>query len=324
MGFQSVKNRFKDVKKKIEEEKSSSNSYGNESFFKPQAVKGEDKTKFRLRILDLGEESTVGRPWMKIFYHMFEREGDSRYVKCIDPRTFDKDAENPIADLASQLYSSDNAMDKKQASKLYRKPRFFLKVLVKEAPDDQLEYVGKVLVYEASKTIYDKMIDEIEETDLDDAPFWDPFEGKDFILAIKTKTEANGRTWPDYSDSKFVGKEKPIVDDEEEMDKIYGLVTAMSVKEEVLKRDSILTGPQLKAILEGGLNGDDAPVDTSSATNLTDDMDELDDSSIDDDMLDSSSDETSDSSTVDETDSSTDEISLDDLDVDLSDDDIDI
>jgi hypothetical protein len=133
MGFKSVKDRFKDIKKKIKEERDKPSGFGDEFFFKPQIVKGEAKTKYRVRILPLTEEAS--RPWLEIRYHMFEREGDSKYIKAIDPRTFNKDAANPIADLASKLFNTGNAMDKDQAKKLYRKPRYFVKLYIKEAYD---------------------------------------------------------------------------------------------------------------------------------------------------------------------------------------------
>lgn len=251
MGFKSTKDRFASIKKKLNEERTKpkgGGDYASDLFFKPQAVKGEPKTKFRIRILDLEDESSVGLPWININYHMFERQGDSKYCKCIDPRTFDKNAANPIADLASELFNTGNELDNAQAKKLYRKPRYMLKVLVKEAPENQSDLVGKILIYEASKTIYDKLVDEIEETDEDEASFWDAFEGKDFMLVMKTKSD-----WPDYSDSKFVGSGKPISDDEDEMQKIYDAAVALKVKDTVLKRDPIKTEAELNELLRGGM-----------------------------------------------------------------------
>lgn len=268
MGFKSVKDQFAKVKAKIKEEKDKpSNTYSNEFFFKPQMVKGEPKTKYRIRILPLEDESSSGRPWVEIRYHMFEREGDGRYTKCIDPRTFDPKAANPIGDLASKLFNSDNALDKEQASKLYRKPRYFVKIFIKEAPENQKDLEGNLYIYEASKTLYEKWMDEIEETDEDEAPFWDPFEGKDFLLQLKPKGD-----WPDYSDSKFIGSAKAIVDDEEEMEAIYNKMTEINIKEKVLDRDPLKSAEELQEALKGGLGGGSSKAaDTSKATDLVDD-----------------------------------------------------
>jgi hypothetical protein len=258
MGFKSVKDKFADVKKKLQsQEDAKSTDYGDSQFFKPQPVKGEAKSKFRIRILDLGEESQTGLPWLQFNYHMFKRQGDSKYIKVIDPKTFDKSAPNPIAELASKLFSSDNALDNTMAKTLYRKPRYFCKVYVKEAPENQAHYIGKVLILEASKTLYDKFIDEIEETDDDETPFYDPFEGKDFSLIVKQKGE-----WPDYSDSKFMSSRGPIMDDEDVMDKIYKESVAMKVKDVILKRDPVKSYKELESLLKGGLEGGD--VDTST------------------------------------------------------------
>ncbi len=283
-------------------------------------VKGESKTKYRIRILPLEDESSTGRPWLEIRYHMFEREGDRRYTKCIDPRTFDPKADNPIADLASKLFNSDNALDKEQAKKLYRKPRYFVKLFIKEAPENQKDLEGGVYIYEASKTLYDKWMDEIEETDEDEAPFWDPFEGKDFILQLKQKGD-----WPDYSDSKFIGSSKPIVNDEEEMDELYKKMCDINIKDKILERDPLKSGKELNEALKGGIKEDAGDADTTNATNLVDDSeitgDEVDfgDDDIDDDETTSEVNETESEETDDE---SFDENELNDI--DFTDEDFDV
>jgi len=278
MGFKSVKDKFQQVKQKIgEERKKPGSSYASESFFKPVIVKGETKAKYRIRILPLDDESPTGKPWVEIRYHMFQRQGDNKYIKVIDPRSFDSKAANPIADKAAELYSSDNALDKKQAQQFYRKPRYFVKVYVKEAPEANQDMVGKILIYEASKTLFDKWMDEIEETSEDEAPFWDPFEGKDFLLLMKQKGE-----WPDYSDSKFVGGSKPIDENEEKMEEVYKTAKELVIKNKILERDPIKTANELRECLIGGLKGhDDEVADTNTATEVTNDNAEIGSSEVD-------------------------------------------
>jgi hypothetical protein len=269
MGFKSVKKQFAKVKQKIAQEKEKPGSnYSNEFFFKPQAIKGQDRTKYRVRLLPLDDESSTGRPWLEVRYHMFERRGDNKYIKVIDPRTFDPKAENPIADLSSKLFGSDNALDKEMAKKLYRKPRFFAKLYIKEAPENQQDLQGKILIFEASKTLYDKWMDEIDETEADEAPFWDAFEGKDFVISIKEKGD-----WPDYSDSKFIGGNKPILEDEDAMDKLYEDAKKINIKDKILERDPIKSGSQLQELLSGGGNKSSTTSDeeNNTAQSMTDD-----------------------------------------------------
>jgi len=318
MPFESVKDKFKKVKEKIKEEKENSSGSGSfsESFFTPTMVKGEDKTTFRVRILDLGEE-TNGRPWHKFNFHMFEREGDARYQKCIDPRNFDSKATNPIADKAAKLFNTGNAVDNEQAKKLYRKPRYFLKVYVKSAPDNQKDYVGKVLVWEASQTIYERLIDEIDETDdEEEAPFWDPFEGKDFAVIIKKKGD-----WPNYDSSKFVGSSSPIVKDEKKMDEVSKLADAVNVKDTVLNRYPIKSGKEMLEMLKGGVVDLSDDNDTS-AKDLTSD-EEIDDTEVDfgDDDIDFN-DEPKDTESKEESSDKRDDV--DDEDFEFDDDDFDI
>lgn len=279
MGFKSVKKQFAKVKQKIQDEKDNpGNTFSNEYFFKPRLVKGEVKTKYRIRILPIEEESSTGRPWLEIRYHMFEREGDNKYIKVIDPKTFDPKALNPIGDLCSKLFNSGNSVDEEQAKKLYRKPRYFVKVYIKEAPENQKDLEGQVLIYEASKTLYDKWMDEIEETDPEEeAPFWDPFEGKDFLLTLKQKGD-----WPDYSDSKFVGSAKPIAE-EDQMEEISDKADKIVIKEKILDRDPLKSAKELNELLHGGKNADSS-VEISNEE-ITDDEEEIqfDEDDIEDD-----------------------------------------
>jgi len=247
--LKSVLERFKEVKQTLEDEKSkkggSSKEFDNELFFKPLAVKGEDRTKFKIRFLPL-EESATGKPWVKIDFHMFERPGDNKYIKCIDPRSFDPKAQNPIADLAKRLFDSGNALDNESARKYYKKARYFTLVYVKEAPENQKQYEGKVLIYEAGKQVFDKLDAAIKDFE---KCFWDPYKGADFLLVLKI-AGANEK-WANYSDSAFLS-DGPITSDEKKLDYIATQLEKVRVKDYIVSREGIKSGAELQNLLDGG------------------------------------------------------------------------
>jgi hypothetical protein len=261
--LKSVFEKFKQVKEQMVEEKSKKNGrqeYDSSMFFKPQAVKDQDRTKFKIRFLPV-EESPTGKPWVQINYHMFERHGDNKYIKVIDPRTFDASAQNPIADMAKKLFDSPNALDQDLAKKLYRKPRYFTFVYVKEAPENQKEYEGKVLIFEAGKQVFDKLDGAINDYDL---CFWDPYKGQDFLLVLKT-TGAKDK-WANYSDSSFMGAPSPISEDEKVMDSIGTQLETLKIRDLVVKKEGVKSGAELKALLEGGVK--EAEVNASPAKDV--------------------------------------------------------
>jgi hypothetical protein len=262
--LKSVFEKFKQVKEQFIEEKTKkggNQEYDSSAFFRPQAVKDEDRTKFKIRFLPV-EESPTGKPWVQINYHMFKRHGDNKYIKVIDPRTFNPSAQNPIGDLAKKMFDSDNVIDQKLAKDLYRKPRYFTLVYVKEAPENQKDYVGKVLIYEAGKQIYDKLDAAIRDYDL---CFWDPYKGQDFMLVLKMTNSKE--KYPVYTDSSFImGPSTPVSEDEKIMDEIGTKLETLKIKDLVIKKGDIKSGEELRELLEGGVK--EAEINTSPAKDV--------------------------------------------------------
>jgi len=329
--FKSVKNQLKKVKSQMEEEKNKGS--GPDWLFTPKLVPDEEETVFKIRFLPV-PESTTGKPWIEIRYHMFEREGDNKYVKAIDPRSFDSNAANPISDLVRRLYASDNAMDQEQAGTMRSKSRFFTLVYVKEAPENQKKFEGKVLVYEAGIQVFKKMDAAINKHDM---CFWDPFEGTDFILTM-TETGTAKRKYPSYLDSEFDRKDGPIVEDEELMDKIADEADKYDIKKLVIERDGIKSGEELREMMEGGLtDGSKSSRNNSPAEDLTTgksvdisdsepDFGDVDETDTSEDKTDNPSEDTSEDKTDNPSEDTTDDevvADLDDLDLDPSDFDLD-
>jgi hypothetical protein len=261
MGFKSSLESFQKVREAVLQEKKkvvTENNYGNDLFFKPALVKNEEKTKFKIRFLEVAE-SPIGKPWIQINYHMFERQGDNKYIKVIDPRTFDPKAENPIADRAKALFDSENALDKKMGSVYYRKPRYFCFVYIKEAPENQKDLVGKVLIYEAGVKIYNKLKAAIDDQEL---CFYDAFAGRDFALIMRPNP--TNEKWPNYDDSLFIGSDCPISNDKAKMEEISAALDKLSIKSTILAKDPIKSGAELKELLEGGTKPAGAKSEKSS------------------------------------------------------------
>jgi hypothetical protein len=244
----SIKKDFSKVKEKIKEEaeKKDSGAKNNDWLFQPKHNPKEKETVFRIRFLPV-PESTTGKPWTEVKYHMFNRPGDNKYVKCIDPRTWDPKASNPISDMVKKLYESENPLDKDQASKLRSKGRFMTIVYVKEAPEDQKHFEGKVLVYEAGFQVFQKMENAIKKFDM---CFWDPMEGTDFLLTI-TETGKEGEKYPSYLPSDFDRRESPI-GDEEVMETVEKALNTINIKELLIKKDGLKTAEELEELLKGG------------------------------------------------------------------------
>lgn len=247
--FKSVIPNFQAIKAAVaEKEKKSEELYNNALVFKPKLVQGQDLTKFRIRFLPI-EESSTGKPWVKVPYHMFERPGDGKFVKVIDPKMLDPKAPNPISAYATKLWNGDNPLDKEMAKKLFVKDRYFTLVYIKSAPENQQQYVGRVLIYEIGKKLYDKLFATINEFE---KCFWDPYKGQDFLLVIK-ETGDEKKKWPDYSMSDWFGDSgTPIENDEKLMEKIAGEAEKVSIKAEIIEKEGVKTAAELTELLFGG------------------------------------------------------------------------
>lgn len=278
MAFKKITIDFDKVKQSLNEEKDSkekktkgnSSEFVNTNVFKPVAVRGLDETKFKLRFLPL-EESTTGKPWVELSYHMFQRLGDNKFIKVIDPKTFDKKASNPISEEATRLWNSDNEVDKELAKKMFRKPRYFSIVYVKEAPENQKHFEGKVLIYEYSKVIYDKLNSAINTFD---NCFWHPEQGQDFLLVIKIKKTGKDE-WPDYALSSWVGRNGPITTNDAEMERISKDLEKLTIKKEVIEKDGVKSGAELLELMNGGLEAIASPAGKSEPSrNLMEELEE--------------------------------------------------
>jgi len=169
------------------------------------------------------------------FYHMFQVGETWKYFKC--PKTEGLDKYCPWCQIAQILYKG-TASDKKKARDYSRKQKFVSNVFIVNDPrdseetDEERKVSGTVRLYEFPPTV-EKMFKK-EVTDKKNGYGMDIFnpeeDGYNFILTIEAKKpDANGKVWPDYSQSMFNRRPSPIADSEEELEKI--METRISVKE---------------------------------------------------------------------------------------------
>lgn len=243
----SIKEQFSKVKEKLaqEEKKKEEGFSGPDWLFKPTYAPNKKEAVFKIRFLPV-PENTTGKPWVELRYHMFKRAGDGKYQKALDPRSIDPKAENPISDVVKELYASENPLDQKTAGDMRSKSRYFTLVYIKEAPENQQNLVGKVMVFEAGMQIFKKMDSAIKKFNM---CFWDPYEGTDFILDMK-ETGDQTQKWPSYLESDFERKESPIAEDLTEIEKVIG---SIEIKKKLIEKDGIKTADQLREMMNGGM-----------------------------------------------------------------------
>ncbi len=155
------------------------------------------------------------------FYHMFQG-ADNKWVFALCPKTYGMEQYCPLCAAVSKLYKG-NSDDKKLAYQYKRKVKHVVNFYIikdprdAEAENDEEKNSGKVLVYDCPTKIESKIKNEMEGEYAAGIKIFDPSEqGYDFIVSVgSTKPQADGKVWPDYSNSKFVHTGKALGTDEE-------------------------------------------------------------------------------------------------------------
>jgi hypothetical protein len=205
------------------------------------------KTSYVLRILpNTFNNGGVDEPWEKTFVHMFPNpQGMKKFVLC--PTTLDKSAPCPLCERAKVLFAKVNdktasKADEENARKFYKKPRFFVNVLVVEDPRpiDKGNQKGKVLIWEMGPQVHEKLKEALIDAG---KKFHSVMEGFNFNLVIKKKGEH-----PNYESSFFASDPTPITLNDDELDRISNAIVDV-------KKFALGKGPRsyddIKAIMNG-------------------------------------------------------------------------
>jgi len=161
-----------------------------------------------------------GKFTRKYYYHMFKSGENWLFALC--PKTFDFSNFCPFCSITQKLYKG-SASDKAMASNYKRKQKHITNFYVISDPrdekisDDEQKSANKVKLYEFPDKLESKITQETldKEHGAGDSIF-DPEDGYNFIIKVKsTKASADGKIFPDYSDSVFARKATSLGTDEE-------------------------------------------------------------------------------------------------------------
>ena len=161
----------------------------------------------------------------KYYYHFWKSGEKWNFIFC--PKTFAgadsfNDTYCPCCSITSKLYMG-TATDKKMARQIKRKSRNIGNWYVFDDPRDaklepEKQQKGKVKIYEFPDKVESKLKAEITDKKNGLGPsIFDPGdEGYNMILKVKsTKSDADGNSYPDYSDSTFSRRPSALGTDKE-------------------------------------------------------------------------------------------------------------
>jgi hypothetical protein len=159
-----------------------------------------------------------GNFYKKYFYHMFKSGESWSFIMC--PKTNGMDEYCPWCAITQLLYQGSTA-DKKKAAQYKRKEKYVGNTYIVKDPrdanesDSEKHYTGKTFLYEFPAVVEGQIKKEITDTENGWGPvIFDPEEGHNLILRIGAKkADANGKSWPDYSQTTFTKKPSPITED---------------------------------------------------------------------------------------------------------------
>lgn len=192
----------------------------NDMKFKAEFISG-PKTTYVVRILpNIFNNEGKSEPWVQTFVHMFtDPNGRKRFVLC--PRTLGiggtKTTPCPCCEKSEALFKKVNDKVASEAEEniarmFYRKPRYFVNVLVLEDPRTTNSQKGNVLIWEMGPQVFERLKETLIDQKKD---FHDPINGYNLNVVVKSKAGN-----PNYESSYFAEKSTPIATTDSEFEKI--------------------------------------------------------------------------------------------------------
>ena len=219
-----MKNKEKLFKTFKEEANREKNNNRNETVWKtPEKGTQENPKIYKLRLLMDKNDNF----YKSFHYHMYYSKNTEKWVFVLCPKTDNFSDYCPFCAAVSKLYMGSDT-DKKIAYNFKRKTKFCVNAFIIKDPRDtnkieEEKNSGKVLIYEFPSKVESKIKSELNDSEYGAGmDIFDPgADGYSFFLKVgATKPMADGNTFPDYGDSKFANKPEPILDSDEEIDKI--------------------------------------------------------------------------------------------------------
>ena len=181
-------------------------------------------------------------------YHMFRSTSEGKWKFVLCHKTYDFSAYCPFCAVVSKLYLGSGE-DKKTAYNFKRKVKHCCNAYVVKDPRDdgkidEEKATGKVLVYEFPGKVESKIKGEMNDSEYGAGMnLFDPGkDGFDFILKvgatkpIQDKGQNQGKTFPDYGDSKFANKPTAIADSDDVIEQAMSTRHDLTEYLETMKR----------------------------------------------------------------------------------------
>jgi cell division septation protein DedD len=228
------------------EQKAAPKTNFDEGKFKPELIGV--KTNYVLRILpNTFVNDGADEPWVRTLVHIFPAPNSAKKKFALCPTTLDEKAPCPLCEKARVYFKKVNdktatKAEEETARAFYRKPRYFVNVLVVDDPRpiDKGNQKGKVLVWELGPQLHERLKEALVEQG---KVFYDVSAGYNFNLVIKKKGEH-----PNYESSFFAAEATPIANDDAELDRISTAITD-------LQKFAVGRGPRSYADLQAMMEG---------------------------------------------------------------------
>lgn len=144
--------------------------------------------------------------------HELMVNGEKSRVACLE--MYGKKC--PICDLSRSYYKAKDTVNGKKY--WHKKDHVAKAIVVKDGlppdPETGETYIGKVVIVNLGKTLYDIIAHNISSGDLGEDLPCDIETGFDFIITRTVKPGPTGEKWSDYSLSKFARAPRPLEEDE--------------------------------------------------------------------------------------------------------------
>ena len=249
MDFETLKqsqSNFDKITKALEqnvnpEEKSSTNKYQDDRFWKPELDKsGSGYAVIRFLPASNGEDM----PWQRVWSHAFQDKG-GWYIENSLTTLNQKD---PVSEENTRLWNTGVDSDKEIARKRKRKLSYYANILVVNDPKHP-ENEGKVFLYKFGKKIFDKITEAMQPAFDDEKPInpFDFWKGANFKLKIR---KVDGY-W-NYDKSEFEGVSTVAESD----DKIKEIWSKQYALKPFLDPSNFKTYDELKEKLNRVITGD--------------------------------------------------------------------